>query len=76
MQLLLYLFTNMTYPGGLWSFSYATDDVDALNNFDPSRAAGSGITTRWYTPDLHRAAFMLPAFIQENLTGLLDRTGW
>lgn len=71
-RLHIYLFTNLTYPGGLWSFGFASNGLCPIHNFDPERVRAAGLATRWYTPGIHRAAFQLPAFVSENLAGVLD----
>lgn len=64
----LYNYANLTYPGGLWSFSFATPgDLCPLADFDPERVRRSGLEFRWYGPEMHRAAFVLPAFQRANL---------
>lgn len=57
-----------TYIGGIMTFAWATDnltlrhaDISALNG----RYAASGIKTRYYTPEIHRAAFALPQYLLE-----------
>lgn len=71
-RLHVYLFSNLTYPGGLWSFGFASKGLCPLADFNPSRVAASGLAMRYYTPRIHRAAFALPAFMAEHLDGLLD----
>ncbi|NLN19117.1 MAG: polyamine aminopropyltransferase [Firmicutes bacterium] len=60
----LYLASIPTYPSGLWSFTLGSKEYDPL-----AVPAGrfSDIDTRYYTPDIHRAAFSLPRFVQELL---------
>ncbi len=55
-----------TYIGGLMAFGWATDEpahrhtpIGTLNQ----RYHHSGIDTRYYNPEIHRAAFMLPQYI-------------
>lgn len=69
----LYNYSNLTYPGGLWSFSLASKGPCPIRDFDPQRVIDSGLTFRYYTPDVHRAAFALPRFQQEQLDGLFDQ---
>jgi len=69
----LYNYVNMTYPGGLWSFSYATSgDLCPVGDFDPARVAASGLEFEWYGAALHRAAFVLPAFQERVLRPFLS----
>ncbi|MBL4615035.1 MAG: polyamine aminopropyltransferase [Magnetovibrio sp.] len=55
-----------TYCGGIMTLGWGTDDAD-LRNVDVetlrTRFAAANISTRYYTPDMHRAAFALPQFI-------------
>jgi len=58
----LYLTTVPTYPGGLWSFTMGS------KKYDPLQVDLSNISvpdTRYYTPEIHKAAFNLPPFVRE-----------
>ncbi len=72
-RLHMYLFSTLTYPGGLWSFGFASKGPCPLSDFDPERATAAGLPTRYYNPEMHRAAFALPTFVTEQLSDLLDR---
>jgi len=59
-----------TYVGGLMALGWASDDpslrrlgVESLRTIVASR----GLVTRYYTPEVHLAAFALPGYIQELL---------
>jgi len=55
-----------TYPGGLWSYTAAGPGLSSVPpDVVRARLDARGITTRFYTPEVHRAAFALPAFVQE-----------
>jgi spermidine synthase len=61
-----YLATIPTYVGGPMAMGWASDDarrwqVPAATL--QKRFKESGATTRYYTPDVHRAAFALPAYV-------------
>jgi spermidine synthase len=62
-----YNFTNLTYPGGYWSFSFASKGLHPLRDFQETRVQNSGLSFRYYNSDLHRAGFALPTFQFENL---------
>jgi len=67
-----YLASIPAYPGVLWSFTLAARD-GALE-LPPQaelerRLAASGIQTGYYTPEVHRAAFALPAFVAALVRG-------
>lgn len=69
-----YNFTNMTYPGGLWSFSYAAKNIHPINNFNPERVDAQKIQFNYYNKDIHRAAFQLPEFQRKSLAPFLRNT--
>lgn len=61
------LFNNLTYPGGLWAFTFATKGLKSVKDFDPARVSKSGIPLRWYNPEIHAAAFALPEFLKQEV---------
>jgi spermidine synthase len=71
----LYNYSNLTYPGGLWSFSFAAKgDLCPVGDFDPARVEASGLEFQYYGAAVHRAAFVHPAFQARQLAGLV--TPW
>ncbi len=51
-----------TYPSGLWTFTMGS------KKYDPLEADASSIPefpTKYYTPRLHHAAFVLPKFVED-----------
>jgi spermidine synthase len=71
-RLHLYLYSNLTYPGGLWSFGFASKGLCPIRDFDSGRVNDAGLKMRYYNPGVHTASFMLPGFVQENLGDILD----
>lgn len=59
----LYLANIPTYPSGLWSFTMGSKVHDP-EQVDETKFAQ--IETKYYTPNLHKAVFKLPRFV-ENL---------
>jgi spermidine synthase len=66
-----YLATVPAYVGGPMAFGWGTDDrearaisLDALK----ARFEASGITTDYYTPEVHAGAFTLPAYIARMIS--------
>jgi len=59
-----YLFTNLTYPGGLWAFTYASKGPRPVADFRPARARAAKMPLRWYNAEVHAAAFALPTFVK------------
>ncbi|MCR9205942.1 MAG: polyamine aminopropyltransferase, partial [Halobacteriovoraceae bacterium] len=58
----LYNFSNMTYPGGLWSFTFASKKYHPVKDFDPTRVEKSNLEFEYYNEAVHRGAFALPNF--------------
>jgi spermidine synthase len=64
-----YLATIPTYAGGPMAFGWGTDSrartisISALRE----RFAGSGLAPRYYTPEVHKAAFALPGYVARLL---------
>jgi spermidine synthase len=52
-----------TYPSGLWTFTMGSKTHDPL---EVDESAIPEIESKYYTPQLHKAAFVLPRFV-ENL---------
>ena len=67
----IYNFTNLTYPGGLWSFTYGAKRLHPTRDLDEARVAASGLRFRYYSAEIHRAAFALPQFQRDNVQDLL-----
>jgi len=63
-----YLATIPTYVGGPMALGWATDN-QALRTIDRetliARFEQADITTRYYTPDVHKAAFALPQYVTD-----------
>lgn len=60
----LFLANIPTYPGGLWSFTMGSKKYDPLK-FDQKKIPE--MKTRYYSPAIHQACFVLPPFVQELL---------
>ena len=61
-----YVATVPSYPGGLWSFTFCSQDVDPIGQA-PNNLRSVREELQYYTPALHRAAFALPAFAERLL---------
>ncbi|MCL6447719.1 MAG: polyamine aminopropyltransferase [Armatimonadetes bacterium] len=60
----LYLACVPTYPGGLWTFTLGS------KKYDPLQVEATGLPelgTRYYSPAVHRSAFILPPFVADLL---------
>lgn len=51
-----------TYPSGLWTFTMGSKKYDPLL---VDETAIPDIDTKYYTPSLHKAAFVLPKFVED-----------
>lgn len=67
---LVYLAPVPSYPGVVWAFTIASAGPDP-REVEPSllaeRLRERGIATAYYSPELHRASFALPAFLARTL---------
>ena len=57
-----------TYPTGWWSATVA-GDTPPLAAFREKDVLQGGLQTRYYTAEVHRAAFAMPAFFLEAIAG-------
>ena len=64
-----YLVAVPTYTGGHLALGWASDTLapDVPVQTLAQRAAAARLSTRYYTPEVHRAAFALPPYIAELL---------
>ena len=67
----IYNFSNLTYPGGLWSFTFASKSHHPFHNLDKENIKKSGLKFKYYNERIHEAAFSLPSFMREKLEGLI-----
>ncbi|MBI4962166.1 MAG: polyamine aminopropyltransferase [Desulfomonile tiedjei] len=65
-----YLATVPSYPGGLWSFTFCSKDLDPVAQALGDVAPEVRKSLKYYSAEVHRAAFALPAFV----TKLVDES--
>ena len=63
------LFNNLTYPGGLWAFTFATKGIHPVTGFVPSRVKTAKMRLRWYNAEIHTGCFALPNFLRRAIVG-------
>ena len=56
-----------TYPSGHWLFGFASKKYHPVKDLDEKRWNDLGITTKYYTTNLHQGAFALPAYVEQLL---------
>ena len=61
-----YLAAIPTYPGSMWGFTLGSKKYDPLELKKEDILAGD---TKYYSPDMHFAAFVLPPFVKELIGG-------
>jgi len=65
-----YVIAVPTYFGGHMTLGWASDSPDALSVSEETLKARfdtAGLDTRYYTPEVHTAAFALPRYIRDTL---------
>lgn len=61
------LFNNLTYPGGLWAFTFATKGLHPVRDFVPPRVKASKLKLSWYNAEIHIGSFSLPNFLKKEI---------
>lgn len=59
-----------TYPSGHWLFGFASKKYHPVKDLDAERWKARGINTKYYTTNLHKGAFALPAYVEELLANV------
>ena len=64
-----YLPVTASYLGGHFALGWATDDAGLMRDLPylKNRFAASAMKTKYYTPEIHLAAFVKPAYIGEMI---------
>ncbi len=67
----LYNYSNTVYPGGLWSFAFASRKYHPVKHFQEARAKKLDGKLSYYNTDIHRAGFAQPEFVKQYLKEVL-----
>ncbi len=67
----VYNYHNLTYPGGLWSFSFASKGPRPLADFSPHLVGAAELDLKYYNAAVHGAAFALPEFQRREVAEYL-----
>ena len=70
----LYNYNNTVYPGGLWSFAFASKKYHPLKDFKPNNKKIKQMKLSYYNSDIHKAAFAQPEFVKTLLRNFLTNT--
>lgn len=65
----IYNYSNITYPGGLWSFSFASKGLDPVVDFRST--VTEVMDLKYYNSQIHKASFCLPNFQKQSLKELM-----
>jgi spermidine synthase len=68
----MFNFSNLSYPGGLWSFSYASQTCCPIEGLDSKRVNDLALEFYYYNESVHKAAFCLPSFMSRGLEAHLS----
>lgn len=59
-----------TYPSGHWLFGFASKKYHPVEDLDAVRWNMRGLSCGYYTTNLHKGVFCLPAYVEELLSGV------
>ncbi len=63
----LYVTYVPSYPSGVWGLGIASKHHNNFQNFDKVRYNTISDGLKYYNPDIHKGAFMLPEYIRQIL---------
>ncbi|MBN2605028.1 MAG: polyamine aminopropyltransferase [Bacilli bacterium] len=64
----VYQFFQPTYPSGYWLFGFASKTYHPIADHKPHIWEKFNLKTKYYNSDLHKASFMLPTYVKEELS--------
>ena len=67
----VYNFSNLSYPGGSWSFSFATSSQFPFPEDLGVRIGKANLKFQYYNENIHKGAFYLPTFVQRQLADII-----
>lgn len=56
-----------SYPSGYWLFGFSSKKYHPVSDLNPEKWNQRGIDTHYYTTNLHRGCFALPAYVEKML---------
>jgi len=63
----LYNYSNTVYPGGLWSFAFASKKYHPIKDVQIKKIKEVKWNLSYYNKDIHKAAFSQPEFVKKEL---------
>jgi spermidine synthase len=63
----IYNFSNLTYPGGLWSFTFGSKKLHPIDDLNSEKVDSFDTDFKYYNKEIHQGAFAIPSFQRENL---------
>lgn len=63
----LYNYSNTVYPGGLWSFAFASKKYHPIFDFQKEKLKQAQWNLSYYNEGIHLAAFSQPEFVKKEL---------
>jgi spermidine synthase len=70
-KVFIYNYSNLTYPGGLWSFTLGSKKLHPINDFSSKRIENSKLEFNYYSREIHKASFVLPNFMLKKVEKFL-----
>lgn len=70
----LYNYNNTVYPGGLWSFAFASKKYHPIKDFKKEKVRQAKLNLSYYNEGIHIAAFSQPEFVKKELKNFLKDT--
>ncbi len=68
----LYNYSNTVYPGGLWSFAFASKKYHPIKDFKKEKVKQTNWNLSYYNECVHLAAFSQPEFVKRELKDFLQ----
>jgi len=65
----MYLTVVPSYPCGWWTFAFCSPTYDPIRDFDEQRARSVDWPLRYYSPEVHKAAFVVPRMVRQEILG-------
>lgn len=68
----LYNYSNTVYPGGFWSFAFASKKYHPINDFQRDKMDLVDWDLSYYNENIHKSSFAQPEFVKKELKDFLS----